>query len=156
MNEAYFRGFNRRCRERGVDAALLMKHAEAVAGRLEKKAGVGSVLKGILSGAARNAKRVVPFKGSMMKHPVRWGAGALAGGGATALGIGSDALFGKNRAVDPWSIAGGAAVGAGVTFTGMLVGDLVAQRIRERRRKKALADSADASAQETNQLPGIG
>ena len=92
----------------------------------------------------------------MMKHPVRWGAAALAGGGLTASSLGSDAMFGQDKAIDGRSILGGAAIGGSAVLGGLLVGDLVARRIREKRKKKALADATDAMSQETGQLPGIG
>ena len=158
--EAYMRGFVNRCLERGVDPDLLCKHAEAVASRdFKKQAGAGAIRRA-LSAVAGWAKRRVPFKGSMMKHPVRWGTGALLGGGATTATLGSNALFGRDKAIDGKSIVGaglgGAAIGGGAVLGGILIGDIVAKRIREKRRQKALAQSIDNSAQETSQLPGIG
>ena len=147
-SEAYMRGFVNRCLERGVDPDLLCKHAEAVAGRLEKKAGVGSILRGVM-------KRLVPFKGSMMRHPVRWGAGALLGGGAAAYSaLGPSAA--PDTGPDGRSMLAGAAIGGGTVLGGILIGNLVADRIRERRKKKALAKATDDASQEAAQLPGIG
>lgn len=154
--EAYMRGFVNRCLERGVDPDLLRKHAEAVASRdFKKQAGAGAIRRA-LSAVAGWAKRRVPFKNSMMKHPVRWGAGALAGGGTALATLGSNAMFGRDKAIDGRSILGGTAIGGGVVLGGVLIGDLIAQRIREKRKQKALAEAVDSSAQETSQLPGIG
>ncbi len=148
-NEAYMRGFVNRCLERGVDPDLLCKHAEAVAGRLEKKAGAGSILRGLM-------KRLVPFKGSMMRHPVRWGAGALLGGGTAAYSALRPSDVPDTTGTDGRSMLAGAAIGGGTVLGGILIGNLVADRIRERRKKKALAKATDDASQEAAQLPGIG